>query len=129
MNDNERIPSLGKDIFDIIESFAPGYSDSLRCYESTKIELIRVKISFLFILLACFIYALLRASPINSATFMTIGVTATSVYGLWRVDCLEREIGIWKWGYKPLWGTRMTYPCKWEFHPAENLSVARKAAR
>ncbi len=129
MNDNEPKLTLEREVTGIIESFAPGYNVSLKSYAATKRALLRIKLSILLAVSAAFVYLAFFASQSPPVTMLALLLAAISTYGLWSVDALEREIGIWKLNYKPLWGTRIKYPHAWEFHPAENAMPAQIAAR
>ena len=128
MNDNEPERSLEGEMRDIIESFAPGYTVSLRSYVSMKRIILKFKFVILLTMALPWIYIILYATISVPATTMAMIVTVASVYGLYCIERLEREIGIWKLHYKSLLGTGLKYPYKWEFHPAEDRLARHRAA-
>lgn len=128
MNDNEPERSLEGEMLYIIESFAPGYTVSLRSYASTKRAILKFKFVTLLTMTLSWIYLIFYASISAPATTMAMLVTVASAYGLCCIERLEREVGIWKLHYKSLLGTGLKYPYKWEFHPAEDRLARHRAA-
>jgi hypothetical protein len=116
MNDNEKPNNIFRDIEDIIESFAPSYSKLLSQNIEARKQILTSMISYWSIIVASFIYNLLHNFDTSYIKYSILAVVFSAA-GLWRVNCLEKIFGIWKWDYKAIANSRLKYPIAWRFDP------------
>ncbi|MBN8500341.1 MAG: hypothetical protein J0M19_04220 [Sphingomonadales bacterium] len=91
MNDNgPQEPE--REIFDILESFAPNYQAALSVFVLAREEVTTVKLSIAAGLTACWTYVIFHASNIDQITAMAAYVSCSLAIGLWRILKLEDDM-------------------------------------
>jgi hypothetical protein len=119
MNDNEKTNNAHQEIRDIIESFAPSYNVIISQNFAVRDQILSSMLIYWSIISASWIYIVINQNALVGINFATVAIFL-SIAGLWRVNCLERVFGIWKWDYRQIGSPRLKFPYAWRFDPAAN---------
>jgi hypothetical protein len=92
MNDNDKASGPEVGLFEIIESFSPGYHDALAMLTTTEREVLVLKLVIVSAFVTAWSFVMAHASNFNSVTAMAANVAIALSFGLWRIFILEDQL-------------------------------------
>jgi hypothetical protein len=92
MNDNDKDSGPEVGLFEIIESFAPGYHAALAMFTTTEREVLVLKLVIVSALFTSLSFVVVHATNFNSVAAMAANVAIALSIGLWRIFKLENQL-------------------------------------
>jgi hypothetical protein len=92
MNDNDKDSGPEVGLFEIIESFAPGYHAALAMFTTTQREVMVLKLVIVGSLVTALSFVAVHAKNINSVTSMAAYIAVVLMIGLWRIFKIEGQL-------------------------------------
>jgi succinate-acetate transporter protein len=92
MNDNDKPSDTEAGLFEIIETFAPGYHAALAMFATTQREVMVLKLVIVAALVTALSFVVVNATNINSVTSMAGYIAVVLSVGLWRIFRIEGQL-------------------------------------